>query len=157
MPKRLLETGNDNTAPLMRIVLAGVIFPHGAQHLLGWFGGLGFGATMDYFASLGIPAIFGLRAIIAEFFGSLGLLAGLLTRPAALGIGVVMAVAALTVHLPNGFFMNWLGNREGEGFEHHILAAGIAAVLAIKGGGALSVARLLSGSVPHDVARPEGA
>lgn len=100
---------------------------------------------MGYFASLGIPALFGFLAIFAEFFGSLALVVGLLTRPAALGIGTVMVVAALTVHLPNVFFMDWLGNQQGEGFEYHILAAGIALALLVKGAGTLSLDRLLIG------------
>jgi putative oxidoreductase len=75
---------------------------------------------------------------------ALALLAGLLTRPAALGIAAVMVVAAVTTHLRNGFFMNWFGAQEGEGFEFHILAASIGVALAITGGGAWSLDELLS-------------
>ena len=103
MLKALLGTDDDRAALLPRVFLAVVIFPHGAQHLLGWSGGLDFGGTMDYLASLGVPAVFGFLGIFAEFFGSLALLFGLLTKPAALGIGAVMVVAALTMHLPNGY------------------------------------------------------
>jgi putative oxidoreductase len=129
----------------LRLILAIVIFPHGAQKLLGLFGGYGYKGTMAYFThTVGVPYLFGLLAIIAEFFGPLALAAGLLTRFAALGIGATMVVAALTVHRPHGFFMNWFGNQDGEGYEYFILAAGIALVLAIVGGGAWSLDYLLA-------------
>ena len=46
-----------------------------------------------------------------------------------------IVIAALTVALPNGFFMNWFGNQKGEGFEYHILMAAIALAVMIQGGG----------------------
>ena len=55
-----------------------------------------------------------------------------------------MVVAALKVHVGNGFFMNWYGNQAGEGFEYHILAAGIALALLIAGGGKASVDEVLT-------------
>jgi putative oxidoreductase len=93
---------------------------------------------------MGIPWIFALLAIVAEFFGGLGLLVGLLGRVAAFGIGAVMAVAVLTSHLQHGFFMNWYGNQQGEGFEFHLLAIGIALAILIKGSGAWSIDRALT-------------
>src|SRR3990172_3275968 len=80
---------------LMRLVLGVVFFAHGAQKLLGWFGGYGMEGTLGFLHSLGVPAFFGYSAIFAEFFGALLLLAGLLTRPAALAIGITMMVAIL--------------------------------------------------------------
>ncbi len=47
--------------------------------------------------------LFALAAGLVEIFGGLALVPGLLTRPAALAIAVLMAVAAFSVHLPNGF------------------------------------------------------
>ncbi len=138
----------DLLALALRLVLGIVILPHGAQKLLGWFGGYGYRGTMGFFTgTLRIPYAFGLLAIVAESFGALALIAGLLTRPAALGIGVVMAVAALTSHRRNGFFMNWFGNQVGEGYEYFILAGGIALVLALAGGGAYSLDALLAGQL----------
>ena len=129
---------------VLRVALGAVILPHGAQKVLGWFGGYGFKGTMGYFTqTMHIPYLFGLLAIIAEFFGALALIAGLLTRPAALGIGGVMLVAAIMVHRQHGFFMNWFGNQGGEGFEFHILAASIALVLVVTGGGAWSLDHIL--------------
>jgi putative oxidoreductase len=142
----LMQTEADILPLILRIALGVVIFPHGAQKLLGWFGGYSYRGTMDFFTKgMGIPAVFAFLAITAEFFGSLGLIVGLLTRPAALGIGIVMLVAAWMAHRQSGFFMNWQGDQEGEGFEFHILAAGIALALVIGGGGALSLDGALSG------------
>jgi len=114
---------------------------------LGWFGGDGYRATMDYFKkAMGIPAFFAILPIIVEFFGSLALILGLVTRLVALGIAVDMLVAVWTVHRHNGFFMIWEGEKEGEGFEFHILVVAIAVALVIGGGGALSVDLALYGS-----------
>jgi putative oxidoreductase len=129
---------------VLRIALGVVIFPHGAQKLLGWYGGYGFKGTMNYFTqTVHTPYVFGVLAIIAEFFGSLGLISGLFTRVAALGILSVMIVAAMVVHRPHGFFVNWFGNQQGEGFEFHILAAAMAVVLIIAGAGPFSLDALL--------------
>ena len=130
---------------VLRLALGLVILPHGLQKLLGWFGGYGYRGTMGYFTqTLHIPYVFGLLAIVAESFGALAVIAGLLTRPAALAIGVVMAVAALMVHRRYGFFGNWFGNQAGEGVEYFILAAAIALALVVTGGGAWSLDYLLT-------------
>lgn len=145
MFKKLLSTSNDVDLTTLRLVLGVVFFAHGAQKMLGWFGGFGFSATMGFFThQSGLPAPLALLVIATEFFGGLGLILGLLTRIPALGVGVEMIGALVLVHLPNGFFMNWYGNQKGEGFEYHLLAIAIAAVLLIRGGGAFSVDRALS-------------
>jgi len=108
-----------------------VMFPHGAQKTLGWFGGHGLKGTMKFFTSSGTTAILALLAIVAEFLGPLGLAVGLLTRVAALGIACVMLVAMATVHWQYGFFMNWFGDQKGEGIEYHLLVLGIAIALII--------------------------
>ncbi|HEY8271419.1 MAG TPA: DoxX family protein [Pseudobdellovibrionaceae bacterium] len=142
--KKLIRTEDDLVFFILRFVLGVVFFPHGAQKVLGWFGGGGFTGTMGFFTSQGIPAFFALMAILAEFAGSLGLILGLLTRVAAFGITCVMMVAIFTVHLPNGFFMNWTGKQAGEGFEYHLLVLAISSVLMWKGAGAYSLDRKLS-------------
>lgn len=140
MANRLIFTSFDPVATILRLTLAIVMFPHGAQKILGWFGGYGFKGTMHFFTEqMGIPALFAFLAMMAEFAGSLGLFLGLLTRIAALGIAVNMMVAILTVHFGNGFFMNWYGAQKGEGFEYHLLALGIALSVIIRGGGAYSL------------------
>jgi putative oxidoreductase len=135
----LVQTDNGVAGLILRLTLAVVMFPHGAQKMLGWFGGQGFKNTMRSFTGSGIPTGFALLAIVAEFLGPLGLAVGLLTRVAAFGIACIMLVAIVTVHWPHGFFMNWFGDQQGEGFEYHLLALGIAIALIIMGGGAWSV------------------
>ena len=142
--KRLLSTSDDVTLTILRVVLGVVFFAHGAQKMLGWFGGYGFSGTMGFFEHMGMPAPVAFLVICTEFFGGIGLIVGLLTRIPALGIGVEMIGAILMVHLPNGFFMNWAGNQKGEGFEYHLLAIAVALVLLIRGGGPFSADRALS-------------
>ena len=134
----VLQTDSGIAGLLLRLTLAVVIFPHGAQKALGWFGGHGLKGTVKYFNDSGIPTGFALLAIAAEFLGPLGLAVGLLTRVAAFGIACVMLVA-ITVHWPHGFFINWYGNQKGEGIEYHLLALGIAITLIIIGAGAWSL------------------
>jgi putative oxidoreductase len=148
MLKKLFQTDDDAAIMILRVLLGVVFFPHGMQKLLGWFGGYGFEGSMGFFTGkLGIPAVFAFLAIMAEGLGSLGLLTGFLTRVAAFGIGVNMAVAVYMLHFQNGFFMNWFGNQKGEGFEFHILVIAIAIALIIKGGGKWSVDRIIADKV----------
>jgi len=142
--KRLMGTNDDVTLTMLRLVLGVVFFAHGAQKLLGWFGGYGFHGTVGFFEHLGMPAPVAFLIICTEFFGGLGLIVGLLTRIAALGIGVEMIGAIFMVHLTNGFFMNWYGTQKGEGFEYHLLAIAIAAVLLLRGAGKFSADGALS-------------
>lgn len=144
MLKRLMGTSNDVAFTILRLVLGVVFFAHGAQKMLGWFGGYGFHGTMGFFEHMGMPAAVALLIICTEFFGGLGLIAGLLTRIAALGIGGEMIGAIFMVHLPNGFFMNWMGTQKGEGFEYHLLVIAMAAALLLRGAGAFSLDRALS-------------
>jgi len=145
MFKKLFRTPNDFVFTILRLVLGVVFFAHGAQKMLGWFGGYGFKGTMGAFTQMmHIPAPFAFLAIAAEFFGGLGLIVGLLTRVAALGITVNMLVAIFTVHVANGFFMNWTGQQKGEGFEYHLLVLAMTVVLMIRGAGAFSLDRAIS-------------
>ncbi len=135
----LFKTDNTVSTLVLRLTLGAVFFPHGAQKVLGWFGGYGFTGTMGFFTgTMGIPAVFAFLAIVAEFAGSIGLILGLGTRIAALGIASTMVVAIATVHAQFGFFMNWTGVQKGEGFEYHLLAIGLALALIIRGGGKFS-------------------
>jgi len=145
MFRKLVSTSNDFTLTIVRLVLGVTFFMHGAQKMLGWFGGYGFHGTMGLFTQMGTPAPLAFLAICAEFFGGLGLLVGLLGRIAALGIIVNMLVAIVTVHHVNGFFMNWTGQQKGEGFEYHLLAIALAIAVLIKGSGAISIDRAIAG------------
>jgi len=142
--KRLMGTSDDVSLTTLRVVLGVVFFAHGAQKMLGWFGGYGFHGTMGFFTHMGFPSAVAFLIICTEFFGSLGLIVGLLTRIAALGIGGEMIGAIFLVHMPNGFFMNWAGSQKGEGFEYHLLVIAMAGALLMKGAGAFSVDRALS-------------
>ena len=144
MLRGFLRTDNDPAALIMRLTLALVFFPHGAQKVLGWFGGYGASATIQYFGKMGLPAWVTVLVMAAEFGGPILLVLGFLTRFAALGIGAVMLAAWLMVHAKVGFFMNWAGSQKGEGFEYHILALGLSLALLIKGGGAFSIDRALT-------------
>jgi putative oxidoreductase len=133
----------------MRLVLGVVFFAHGAQKMLGWFGGFGFSGTMGFFTgTMHIPAPLAFLAIAAEFFGGLGLILGFFTRIAAFSIAVNMAVAIATVHHAFGFFMNWAGTQKGEGFEYHLLVLAMTTFLMIRGAGAFSIDHALASASP---------
>ena len=145
MLRKLISTENSAAITVLRLVLGIVFFAHGAQKMLGWFGGYGFTGTMGFFTgAMHIPAVFAFLAIAAEFFGGLGLIFGFLTRIAAFGITVNMLVAIAMVHAQFGFFMNWAGTQKGEGIEYHLLTLAATIFLMIKGGGAFSIDRALS-------------
>lgn len=145
MLKTLTRTTNTYSPLLLRLVLGLVIFPHGAQKALGWFGGGGWTATMGFFTGpLGVPAFIAVLVILGEFLGALGLITGTLTRVAAFGTAVTQVGAVWMVHLPNGFFMNWYGTQKGEGYEYGLLAIAMSVSLLITGAGALSVDRAVS-------------
>jgi len=138
--KAFFQTDDSWAGLILRLTLGLVMLPHGAQKVLGWFGGFGFDGTMGYFTqTLGLPWIIAFLVIIGEFFGSLGLLVGFLTRFSAASIGVIMLGAITMVHLQNGFFMNWFGKQPGEGYEYHLLVLGISIVLTVIGAGRWSV------------------
>jgi putative oxidoreductase len=145
MIRELVSTDDSTATAILRLVLGVVFFNHGAQKMLGWFGGFGFSGTMGFFTGmLHIPAPLAVLAIAAEFFGGIGLILGFLTRVAAFGIGVNMLVAIAMVHHNFGFFMNWTGAQKGEGFEFHLLVLAIVAFLMVKGAGAFSLDRVLT-------------
>lgn len=144
MFKKLVSTSNDVALTILRLTLGIVFFAHGAQKLLGWFGGYGFSGTMGFFTHIGLPSPVAFLIIMTEFFGGLGLIVGFLTRIPAVGIGCEMIGAIFMVHMPNGFFMNWSGSQKGEGFEYHLLTIAVAAALLLRGGGAFSVDRALT-------------
>ena len=154
MFRRFLRTDDDVSALVMRLTLGVVFFPHGAQKVLGWFGGPGASNTIQFFSKQGLPPALTVLVMAAELGGSILLILGFLTRLAALGIGCVMAGALFLVHAKVGFFMNWAGSQKGEGFEYHLLALGLAIALLVKGGGAFSVDRALAGEDRGAVAMP---
>jgi putative oxidoreductase len=158
MFRKLIATDDNPATVILRLVLGVVFFAHGAQKLLGWFGGPGFSGTMGMFTGyLHIPAPLAFLAIAAEFFGGLGLILGFLTRIAAFGIAVNMLVAIAMVHRSFGFFMNWTGTQKGEGFEYHLLVLAITGYLMIRGAGALWVDGAIATGSPLPQSRPARA
>ena len=137
--EKIFHTDDSARQLILRLALGFVMFPHGAQKMLGWFGGEGFSATIGLFGAHGMPAAIAFLVIIGEFFGSLGMITGLLTRVSAGGVVAIMLGAIGLVHAPNGFFMNWQGHQKGEGFEYHLLVVGMALVLVVFGGGRYSL------------------
>jgi putative oxidoreductase len=139
------QSNLDSTLLVTRVVLGSVMFAHGAQKLLGLFGGYGYEGTMGFLTgTMHLPAAVAILVIVAEFFGSIGLITGTLTKVSALGILAVMIGAVVTTHLPNGFFMNWSGAQKGEGFEYHLLVAAITVPLSLFGAGAYSIDALIA-------------
>jgi putative oxidoreductase len=151
MLKKLFQTNDDVALLVLRVMLGIVFFPHGMQKLTTMFGGYGFAGTMGFFTGkMGIPVVFAFLAIMAEGAGWLGLITGFLTRVAAFGIAMNMAVAVYMIHWHNGFFMNWFGAMTsegkpvGEGFEFHLLVIAIGIALMIRGGGKWSIDKAIA-------------
>ena len=140
--KQILATNPENVMALIaRLALGIVIFPHGAQKLLGWFGGYGFEGTMGFLTgTAGLPWIIALLVILIEFFGALFLIFGFATRIAAVAVIANFLGVVLSSHLHNGFFMNWYSQAgQGEGLEYFILLFGLALTVLIAGGGKASI------------------
>ncbi len=140
--KKLILTNPENlTALIARLALGIVLIPHGAQKLLGWFGGYGFTGTMGFLTgSAGLPYILAVLVILIEFFGALFLILGFLTPIAAFGVLALFMGIVVTSHINNGFFMNWsMTANKGEGLEYFILLFGLAIISLIAGGGKASI------------------
>ncbi len=143
--RRMFATDEAWSGLILRLTLGVVMFPHGAQKLLGWYGGHGFAGTLGFFTDqMHIPWIVAFLVIIGESFGSVGLVLGLLTRFTAASLAVIMTGAVMMVHWPHGFFMNWFGKQAGEGFEYHLLVIGICLALILTGGGKWSADRMVA-------------
>lgn len=136
MIKKILNTESNWGALVARLALGIVLFPHGAQKMLGWFGGYGFTATINAFTDqMNLPWLVAFAVICIEFFGSIFLILGFASRLWSLAIGGLFIGIIFTTHLEHGFFMNWYGNQTGEGYEYALLIVGIALVVLINGSG----------------------
>jgi putative oxidoreductase len=157
MVRKLFATDDNTATAILRMVLGVVFFAHGAQKMLGWFGGFGFSGTMSFFTgAMHIPVPLAFLAIAAEFFGGMGLILGFLTRIAAFGIAANMVVAIRAVHSAFGLFMNWNGMQKGEGFEYHLLVLAITTFLMIRGAGAFSIDRAIATAPPSRTGQRTG-
>ena len=140
MKNKIFNTNNDLTGLITRLTLGLILFPHGAQKMLGLFGGYGFTGTMGFFTdTMKLPWIIGFLVIIIEFIGALSLIAGFASRIWSVLIIILFTGIIFSWHLNNGFFMNWFGNQKGEGYEYHLLMIGLAIATFINGSGKYSV------------------
>ncbi|HEV8672759.1 MAG TPA: DoxX family protein [Methylomirabilota bacterium] len=131
---------------VIRIVLGVIFFAHGAQKVLGWFGGRGLKATVQYFTSTGLPLPIAYLVCFFEFLGGTGLVLGFLTRLAALAVLIVMIGAIVKVHAQHGFFLNMSSTPgKGHGIEFNLALAAMALACLIAGGGMLSIDRAIAG------------
>lgn len=131
---------------IARVVVGVVVMAHGAQKLLGWFGGYGFAGTIDYFTrTIGLPYLLALLIIGIESFGMIALVTGLFSRVLSAGVILIMAGAIVAEHGKFGFFMNWSGSQGGEGVEYHLLVVALASIIVLAGPGKFSVDHALSG------------
>jgi len=143
--KSFFHTDNSTTYLIIRVVLGLVIFYHGGQKLMGWFGGHGFDGTMGFFTeTMGLPWLIAFFIILIEFFGSLLLLVGLGSRLVSATFIVLLLGIIFTSHLQNGFFMNWGGSQAGEGIEYFLLYLGICISLLFTGSNKFSVDRIIA-------------
>jgi putative oxidoreductase len=153
MWRNLLRTPDDKVFTLLRVVLAIVVFPHGAQKMLGWFGGFGPAGTIGFLTTqMHIPYAIALLVFVGEFFAPIALFFGFLGRLSALAIAIDFTTVAVKAHVQNGFFMNWGGQQRGEGYEFFILLVGIAVALVFRGSGAWSIDRLIAKDRPAPTA-----
>ncbi|HEY8513117.1 MAG TPA: DoxX family protein [Cyclobacteriaceae bacterium] len=140
MKQLLFSTGSDWTGLVLRLCLGLIMLPHGGQKLFGWFGGFGFEASVEYLVgTIGLPWIFAVAVVLGEFLGPVGLILGLASRFWAAALALIMAGAIFTVNLQYGFFMNWFGNQQGEGYEFHLLMIGISLAVILNGSGRYSM------------------
>ena len=138
--KALFHTNDSLSSFILRVTVGLVMFPHGAQKLLGLFGGYGFSGTMGAFTEkMGMPWIIAFLVIIGESLGALALIAGFMTRFTAASLAVIMLGAIAMAHWQHGFFMNWFGQQKGEGFEYHLLVIGMCVALVLAGAGKWSL------------------
>ena len=139
MKNKIFKTNNDWTGLVTRLTIGLILFPHGAQKMLGIFGGYGFSGTMGFFTNtMHLPWLIGFLVIIIEFIGSLSLIAGFASRLWSVLVIIEMVGAVITTHVNNGFFMNWTGTQKGEGYEFHLLIIGLALAILINGSGKFS-------------------
>lgn len=152
MIESLTGTHADWIVAIARVVLGIIFFAHGAQKMLGWYGGAGLASTMRTFTEhLHLPSTLAFLVIAGELVSGIGLVVGLFSRIAALFIVLTMVGAIATVHFRFGLFMDWFGSQKGHGIEYHLLAIALALVVVVKGAGAYS----LDGLVHQHVSRLE--
>ena len=132
---RTESSRTDLALAILRVVVGIVFLAHGGQKLFVF----GFEGVTGAFTQMGapLPQITAPMVALLEFFGGLALVAGLLTRFAAVGLALVMLGAMVLVHLAAGFFAP-----NGVEFPLTLLAA--SAALAVAGAGRFSLDHLIA-------------
>jgi putative oxidoreductase len=144
MMQLIFRTNNDWTGVIIRLTTGLILFPHGAQKMLGLFGGFGFSGEMDFLTgTVHLSWLIAFLVIIIEFVGSLAFIVGFASRVWAVLTIILMFGIIVSTHLDNGFFMNWFGNQKGEGYEYHLLVIGLCLATLCNGSGKLSIDRAL--------------
>lgn len=144
MKNIIFKTNNDYADLIARLTIGIILFPHGAQKMLGMFGGYGFAGTMGFFTqTLHLPRVIGFLVIVIEFVGSLSLIAGFASRIWSALIIILMIGIIYTSHFDNGFFMNWFGTQKGEGYEYFLLIIGLSLVTLVNGSGKYAADNLI--------------
>jgi putative oxidoreductase len=139
MKQLIFKTNNDWAGLITRLTTGIVLLPHGAQKMLGAFGGLGFSGEMSFLTrTMHLPWLIACLVIIIEFFGALAMILGVASRIWAVLIIILMLGIIFTAHIDNGFFMNWFGNQPGEGYEYHLLVIGLSLTILVNGSGKVS-------------------
>jgi putative oxidoreductase len=148
MIKKLLSTNNSPLLLLLRSVLGIVMFAHGAQKMLGIWGGHGVQETLDSWEKwFNLHPVVTFLVILSEFVGGIFLILGFMTRLCAIATLTVMTGAVYLAKHYNHFYMNWYAEPRGEGFEYHLLVASIAISLTAVGGGKFSVDRAIANRI----------
>ena len=136
----IFRTNNDWTGVIIRLTTGLILFPHGAQKMLGLFGGPGFSGEMDFLTgTVHLSWLIAIGVIVIEFIGPLSFIVGFASRVWAVLTIILMLGIIVSSHLDNGFFMNWFGNQKGEGYEYHLLVIGLCLATLYNGSGKLSI------------------
>lgn len=144
MKNKIFNTHKDWTGLVMRLTIGLIIFPHGAQKMLGWFQGPGFSKEMEHLTvHMHLPWLISISVILIEFFGAISLIIGLASRVWAIIFGILFTGIIFTAHLEYGFFMNWFGHQKGKGYEYHLLVIGLCIALLLNGSGKYSADQLI--------------
>jgi len=144
MKNKIFNTTNDWTGLVTRLSIGLILFPHGAQQMLGIFGGYGFTGTMIFLTNtMHLPWLIAFLVINIEFFGAISLVTGFASRLWSIAIVVIFTGTIFTAHIGNGFFMNWYGTQKGEGFEYALLVIGLSIATLINGSGKYSIDNII--------------
>jgi putative oxidoreductase len=138
MIEKLIHTDPNYAWTFLRIIAGLIIFPYGMQKLFPWFGGWGIKKTLEQLTLKKIPTSIAWLIIIGQSFGSIALVAGFLGRIAAGGLFIIFT-GALIVHLPDGWTMNWFGEKKGEGIEYFVMLLSLLLIVIVRGSGAMSI------------------